>query len=131
MSYQNASFTFSQADIDAVKAAIATINSKLPFLVVLDALERETLVKLGPKSADFVYASSAVMAAFPEIVPASFNKSEYRKATALFNTLGEIKSQLDSLCENIDCTYRTIGNDVLNTSLEIYAYMQTAAHRTP
>src|SRR5687768_4322240 len=125
MSYQNASTALSQADIDAVKAAIAVINSKLPFLVTLDSEEREALVRLGPKSADFVNASSAVMAAFPDIVPSSFNKAEYRKATALFRALSEIKTNLDSLSERVDSTYRTIGNEVLNTSLEIYAYMQT------
>ena len=41
MSYQNISVALVQADIDAVKAAIVTINTKLSFLVTLDANERK------------------------------------------------------------------------------------------
>lgn len=91
MSYQNISVSMVQADIDAVKAAIATINSKLPFLITLDADERKGLFKLGSKSADFVQDASAASVNFPNILPASFDKVEYGKDTALFKVLSELK----------------------------------------
>ena len=68
MGYQNISVNLAQADLDAVKTAIATINSKLPFLVTLDASEKQGLVKLGPRSADFVADCSSAVGAFPAVL---------------------------------------------------------------
>jgi len=131
MPYQNISYALVQADIDAVKTAITTINTKLPFLVTLDAEERKALFKLGPKSADFVNDASAAVTNFPNILPTTFDKTEYGKDTALFKALGEIKLLIDSLQEKLDNTYTAVGSEAMTASLEVYAYVQTAADRTP
>jgi hypothetical protein len=131
MSYQNISVSMPQADIDAVKAAITTINSKLPFLITLDAGEKQSLFKLGAKSADFVNDASAAVVSFPQILPPSFDKTEYAKDTALFKTLSDLKMLVDSLTEKIDNTYVAVGSEAMQASLEVYAYVQTAKDRTP
>ena len=131
MAYQNISVALPQADIDAVKAAITTINSKLPFLITLDGEERKGLFKLGPKSADFVNDASTAVVSFPSIMPPSFDKVEYAKDTSLFKALNEIKFLLDSLSEKIDNTYLAVGSEAMTASLEVYAYVQTAKARTP
>jgi hypothetical protein len=131
MAYQNISVSLPQADIDAVKAAITTINAKLPFLVTLDGEEKQALVKLGAKSADFVNDASMAVASFPNVMPASFDKVEYSKDTSLFKALGEIKLLVDSLSEKIDNTYVAVGSEAMQASLEVYAYVQTAKDRTP
>src|SRR6478609_4708037 len=99
MSYQNISVAMVQADIDAVKAAIATINTKLPFLITLDPTERRDIYKLGAKSVDFVQDANVAVTNFPNMLPATFDKVEYGKDTALFKTLGEFKTLVDSLKE--------------------------------
>lgn len=91
-----------QADIDAIKTALTTINTKLPFLITLEQEERKSLLKLGPKSADFVNDASSAVASFPNIMPASFDKTEYGKDTSLFKTLADIKVLVDSLQEKLD-----------------------------
>jgi hypothetical protein len=131
MSYQNISAVMAQADVDAVKAAIATINSKMPFLITLDKEEIKSLFKLGPKSADFVNDASGAVASFPNIMPPSFDKTEYTKDANLFRILADIKLLLDSLCEKVDNTYTAVGSETMTASLEVYAYVQTAADRTP
>lgn len=131
MGYQNISVSLVQADIDAVKTAIATINTKLPFLITLDGDEIRSLMKLGPKSADFVSDASAAVAAFPQILPTSFDKMEYGKDTVLFKILSDIKLQIDSLSEKLDNTYLAVGSEAMSASLEVYAYVQTAKDRTP
>jgi hypothetical protein len=131
MAYQNISAVIPQADIDAVKAAITTINTKLPFLVTLDGSERQALFKLGAKSADFVNDASSAAVSFPTILPPSFDKTEYAKDTALFKTLGELKMLLDSVTEKVDNTYLAVGSEAMQASLEVYAYVQTAKERTP
>jgi hypothetical protein len=131
MGYQNVSYDMAQADVDAVKDAIATISSKLPFLITLDGNEIKALFKLGPKSADFVQDASGAVASFPNILPPTFDKAEYGKDTALFRALSEIKMQLDSLSEKVDHTHLAVGSEAMLASLEVYAYVQTAADRTP
>jgi hypothetical protein len=131
MSYQNISVSMVQADIDAVKAALVTINSKLPFLITLSAEERKSLFKLGPKSADFVQDASTAVTNFPNILPPTFDKTEYGKDTALFKVLADLKFLVDSLQEKLDNTYMAVGSEALVASLEVYAYVQTAADRTP
>jgi hypothetical protein len=131
MGYQNISVSLVQADIDAVKTAIATINTKLPFLITLDGGEIKSLIKLGSKSADFVSDASAAVAAFPQVLPPSFDKVEYGKDTALFKILSDLKLQIDSLSEKLDNTYLAVGSEAMSASLEVYAYVQTAKDRTP
>jgi hypothetical protein len=131
MAYQNISATVVQADIDAIKAAFTTINAKLPFLVTLSKEERKGLVKLGPKSADFVQDASMAVTNFPNILPASFDKVEYAKDTALFKLLTDLKIQMDSLRDKLNNTYLAVGNEAMTASLEVYAYVQTAKSRTP
>jgi hypothetical protein len=131
MSYQNISATLVQADIDAIKTAMTTINSKMPFLITLDDTERQALFKLGSKSVDFVNDASSAVTNFPNILPTSFDKTEYGKDTALFKALAEIKLLIDSLKEKVDHTYMAVGSEAMTASLEVYAYVQTAAGRTP
>lgn len=78
MSYQSSSFNLVQADIDAIKAAQLTIDSKLPFLITRDAGERKALFKLGSKSADFVQDANMASINFVNILPASFDKAAFR-----------------------------------------------------
>lgn len=131
MSYQNISYDLTENDLNAVKASIAAINAKLPFLVTLDAKEIQGLVKLGPKSTDFVTDASSAATNFSQILPGSFDKVEYAKDTALFKSLSEIKIILDSLHEKVNKTYMAVGSEAMIASLEVYAYVQTAAPRTP
>ncbi len=131
MSYQNISYDLPTADLDAVKAAIATIQQKLPFLVTLDGQERKALFKLGPKSADFVQDAGAAAGSFPTILPSSFDAAEFNRDTTLFKSLSEVKLLLDSLCEKVDHTYFAVGSEAMTASLEVYAYVQTASDRTP
>jgi len=131
MSYQNISVSMVQADIDAVKAALVTINTKMPFLITLDPEERKALFKLGPKSADFVNDASTAATNFPNILPISFDKTEYGKDTALFKVLTDIVFLVDSLQEKLDHTYMAVGSEAMIASLEVYVYVQTAQDRTP
>ena len=54
MPYQNISAQVSAADVAAIKAAVATIQQKLPFLISLTPAERKSLPKAGANSLSFV-----------------------------------------------------------------------------
>ncbi|MEH2126626.1 hypothetical protein [Nostoc sp.] len=49
MAYQNITASLSPADVQEIKAAFATIQAKMPFLVTLSAEERRNLFKMGDK----------------------------------------------------------------------------------
>lgn len=127
MSYSNISAVVAQADLDAVKAAITTINSKLPFLVNLTESEKKSLFKLGPKSVDFVNDAALAAKNYPTIFPASFNLTEFQKDADLVKVLSEVKLVLDSLSERVNDTLTAVGAEAMGESLDVYAYVQTAA----
>jgi hypothetical protein len=131
MSYQNISYSLSQVDVDAVKTAITTINTKLFFMVTLDPQEKRSLFKLGEKSVDFVNDASTAVTNFPTILPPSFDKVEFGKDSVLFKQLAELKTLVDSLSEKINNTYIAVGSEAMTASLEVYSYVQTAKDRTP
>lgn len=127
MSYSNISAVVAQADLDAVKAAITTINTKLPFLVNLSESEKKSLFKLGPKSVDFVNDASLAAKNYPTIFPASFNQIEFQKDADLVKALSEVKLLLDSLTERVSDTLTAVGAEAMGESLDVYAYVQTAS----
>ena len=73
MAYQNIAASLSAEDIKEIKAAFATIQAKLPFLVTLSVDERRKLFKMGDKSLAFVNNSLIAAQSNKEILPASFD----------------------------------------------------------
>ena len=71
MSYQDLNVTLSDADRQAIKQAIATIQQKLPFLITLSADERKRLYKMGDKRLAFVQNSLNVAQSNRNILPAA------------------------------------------------------------
>ena len=127
MPYSNISAALSTPDVDAIKAAITTINQKLPFLVNLSSDERKSLYKLGSKSVDFVNDASLAAKNYPTIFPASFNIVEFQKDADLVKALSEVKLLLDSLCERVNDTLTAVGSEAMGESLDVYAYVQRAS----
>nr|VFJ60003.1 MAG: hypothetical protein BECKFW1821B_GA0114236_105310 [Candidatus Kentron sp. FW] len=69
MPYQNIDATLSPADIKAIKAAVDTIEQKLPFLVNLTPKERKALFKAGPDSVSFLQNALDAARDHPNIPP--------------------------------------------------------------
>lgn len=76
MAYQNITGSISPQDIQEIKAALQTIQKKLPFLVTLSNEERRRLLKMGDKSLAFVNNSVTAAQSNREILPASFDVEE-------------------------------------------------------
>ena len=131
MATTNISSVVSNEDLTALKTAIETINSKLPFLINLPDDQLSSLFKLGPKSADFVSDSLDAMNNFPQILAPSFDKTEFTKDANLFKQLSEIKMLLDSLSEKILDTHRQVGSEALDAALQVYAFVQIGQDRVP
>lgn len=76
MAYQNITANLKEADIKEIKAALQTIQQKLPFLITLIVEERRKLFKMGDKSLA-VNNSLTVAQSNRGILPASFDLDEF------------------------------------------------------
>ncbi|MBW4451939.1 MAG: hypothetical protein KME55_04235 [Nostoc indistinguendum CM1-VF10] len=131
MAYQNITGSLTPADIQEIKAAFATIEAKLPFLVTLSVEERRKLFKMGDKSLAFVNTSLTAAQSNREILPASFDVDEFVRDYQLAATLSELLIGLRQLPEQVDDTLMAVGSETMSSSLTVYDYVKTAAKKTP
>jgi hypothetical protein len=131
MAYQNVNASVSPQDIQEIKAALQTIQKKLPFLITLTTEERRKLVKMGDKSLAFVNNSVAAAQSNRDILPASFDVEELVRDYQLTTTLTELLTSMRQLTEQVDDTLLAVGSDTMTSSLTVYDYVKTAAKKTP
>lgn len=131
MPYQNISATVADADVQAVKAAIATIQQKLPFLVNLTTDERKSIFKTGPNSLSFVQNALQAAQNNPDIFPKSFDVAEFASDVNLFAVLTDLGTAVQQLASEIDDTRLAVGGEAMKESTQVYNYVKTAAATTP
>ncbi|NJM72821.1 MAG: hypothetical protein HC862_23255 [Scytonema sp. RU_4_4] len=128
---QNISAILSTEDIQQIKAALQTVQQKMPFLITLSTEERHKLFKMGDKSLAFVNNSITAAVSNPNILPASFNLEEFIRDYQLAATLTELLIALRQLSEQVDDTLLAVGSEAMSSSLTVYDYVKTAAKKTP
>ena len=131
MAYQNITGSLSPEDMQQIKAALQTIQKKLPFLITLSTEERRKLFKMGDKSLAFVNNSLTAAQSNPDILPASFDIQEFVRDYQLAATLTELLIALRQLSEQVDDTLLAVGSEAMSSSLTVYDYVKTAAKKTP
>lgn len=131
MPYENISAAVSAEDLAEIKAAIATIQTRLPFLISLTADERRKRIKMGDKSLAFVRNSVTVTQNNPEIVPSNFDIAEFTRDYQLTVDLTEVLSLLEQLTEKVDDTLLAVGSESMGGSLLVYDYVKAAARHSP
>lgn len=131
MPYQNIEATLSVEDLKEIKAAIATIQTKMPFLITLTAEERRRLYKMGDKRLAFVQNSLSAAQNNQGILPNSFDFKGYEMDCELAKNLNEVMMALTQVTEQVDDTLVAVGSEALSSSLTIYDYVKTAAKKTP
>jgi hypothetical protein len=131
MPYQDINVVLSDADLQAIRQAVTTIQQKLPFLITLSTTERKRLFKMGDKRLAFVQTSLNAAQSNRNILPASFDldafSNDYKLATALM----EVEMLLNQLSEQVDDTLLAVGSGAMTSSLTVYDYVKTAAKKTP
>jgi hypothetical protein len=131
MAYQNIKASLSPQDIQEVKAALQTIQKKLPFLITLSNEERRKLLKMGDKSLAFVNNSVTAAQSNRDILPASFEVDELIQDYQLATALTELLTSMRQITEQVDDTLLAVGSEAMTSSLTVYDYVKTAAKKTP
>jgi hypothetical protein len=124
------SATLSQDDMDAIAAAIETIQKRLPFLVDLMASERSELPKMGNKTRSFVANALEVANLNSDFLPRSFDLDEMRRDVQLFENLNRILMSLTQLQDMVDDTCMLAGSEAYTAALTVYNYAKTTAANT-
>jgi hypothetical protein len=131
MPYQPITATVAPADVTAIKAAITTIQQKLPFLISLTDAERKSLPKAGPNSLSFVEHAQTAADNNPTILPGSFNAANFDSHVGLFATLTDINTSIAQLASSVDDTRMAVGSEAMNEARSVYEYVKSAAKNTP
>ncbi|WP_193195424.1 hypothetical protein [Nostoc sp. MG11] len=131
MAYQNIAASLSPQDIKEIKAALQTVQQKMPFLITLSTEERRKLVKMGDKSLAFVNNSITAAQSNREILPSTFDVEELVQDYQLAATLTELLISMQQLTEQVDDTLMAVGSEAMTSSLTVYDYVKTASKKTP
>jgi len=131
MAYQNIAAALSPQDIQEIKAALQTVQKKMPFLITLSTEERRKLVKMGDKSLAFVNNSVTAAQSNREILPATFDIEELVQDYQLATALTELLISMQQLTEQVDDTLMAVGSEAMTGSLTVYDYVKTASKKTP
>ncbi|KAM3099919.1 hypothetical protein ACKFKF_13095 [Phormidesmis sp. 146-12] len=120
------STTLTKADREAVMEAIATIKSKLPFLVGLTAEQRQGLPKMGDKSRAFVIKALELATQNPDFLPRAFDLDEMRRDVELFEAMYPIVVALSQLQTLVDDTTMAAGSEAYAAALQVYGYAKAS-----
>jgi hypothetical protein len=126
MTTNRISATLAQQDREAVMTAIATIKTKLPFLIDLTMEERKALPKMGDKSLAFVSKALEVATQNPDFLPRSFDLEEMRRDVELFEAMYPVVMALAQLQELMDDTYMAVGSEAYAAALAVYNYAKAS-----
>jgi hypothetical protein len=116
-----------EADKQAVLAAVETIRQKLPFLIDLTPEQRRSLPKMGDKSRAFVGKALAVAQHNSNFLPRSFSVEEMARDAALVEALQPIMLSVTRLQEQLQDTYTEAGSEAYAAALVVYQYGRTSA----
>ena len=121
------SVTLTQAQIDAVKGAITTIQQNLPMLLGLTIEERVNLPKINVNNKVFVEDAINAMETNPTFLPSYFNLAELKKDLTLYVQLDPLLTEINKLGEKIDDTQMLAGSEAYVTALAAYRHFDAAA----
>ncbi|MGF1536766.1 MAG: hypothetical protein ACFB4J_09835 [Elainellaceae cyanobacterium] len=116
-------------DIEDVMEAIATIRTKLPFLVGLSIEERRRLSKLGRKSQTFTHQALDVAAQHPELMPRFFDVDAARRDMALFVALNPVLQAVSELQTLVRDTQTLAGSEAYAAARMAYSAAKTMGQR--
>jgi hypothetical protein len=127
MNENRVSIEISQADIDAVNQAVQTLNEKLaPYLIALEAGDKQALAKMKDKSAPFVEKILQYVNSNAEFVPAFLDTAEMKKDYQAFNALNNILRSLAQIVSNLEDTSVLCGSESYQGALAYYNSVKQA-----
>lgn len=123
--------SLSAEDQQAIQDALEVINSKMPFLSAMQNVDVSKFFKPGNAYQPLLNLAVQVMEQHPEILPAVFNKEEFKKDSELYTALGPIALRIAALYTGMQKTQIAVGSDTLKGALEVYAAVKQHKNKVP
>jgi hypothetical protein len=119
--------TATAVQIAAVKAAVLTINTNLPFLIGLTVEERSALPTINVSNKTFT--EDAINAAInnPTLIPSYLSLATIQNDFTLFSQLDELVGIMNQLCEKLEDTKLLAGSESYVAALTLYKLFGSAA----
>jgi len=116
--------------MQAIQAAQQVMAEQLdPHLVKLTPEQRQALLKMGPRTSDFVARAMSYVRAMPEYLPGFVDIDEFQKDLDAVVTLGELQHQVGATSDMIDDSLMLAGSEAYAAALSIYDALKSAARR--
>ncbi|MEQ8550087.1 MAG: hypothetical protein RIC03_19385 [Cyclobacteriaceae bacterium] len=129
MSTGNAiSIEIPQADIDAVKAALATIQTTLaPYVLALTPEQRKTIPKMSDGTVPFVSKVMDYATSDPQFTPPYMDVPEMKKDFDATLALLPLLRTVDQIEDNLNDTTMLAGSEAFIAALSYYNSVKMAA----
>jgi hypothetical protein len=114
-----------------IDQAFTLLGDALSFTVSLQPGDKKAVIKAGDTFVPFIDKADKVVDSHPEILPAVFDKAEFKKDNALRQDLIPIRNKLVSLAEAIDNTLFAASSDCLVAALDVYAAVGRNLDKVP
>ncbi|GAC1622575.1 MAG: hypothetical protein NVS9B10_06680 [Nevskia sp.] len=112
-----------------IRAAIALIRERMPFLLTMTPTERRELPRLGEKSIGFDEKLEVHSHSNPEFLPSFMKIEEVDKDRALRRQMLQVEGLLSTLVEAVSDTLAIIGSEIWRADLAYYNNVQEALKR--
>lgn len=126
MSKNLMSLALSADDLDAVDAALTTLEARLAGLISLRTEGHCGMAKMGGKSEAFCRQTLTSLAQNPQIVPPCFDLAEAQADLAAMDALHPRLLRLRGLSERAEDSELALGCDVMVAALQGHALLEAA-----
>ena len=124
---RSSSFNIPDDDLQAVQAAVQTLQAKLvPHLVNIGPDEKRALSKMGSKSVDFVSKTLTYANTNPQFKPAFVDIDSFSQDVTAFGVLRSLQQPVSQLADMLDDSLALTGSDAMNAALAYYQSVKTA-----
>lgn len=121
------SITATAAQVTAVKTALTTINTNLPFLVGLTTEERVALPSVDVNNKAFTEDAINAGVNNAALIPSYISVANMQNDMVLFNQLEEITGMVKQLLEKLEDTKLLAGSEAYVSALALYKLFGAAA----
>ncbi|AWI25892.1 hypothetical protein [Flavobacterium pallidum] len=119
--------TMTAAQVTAVKNALATIQTNMPFLVGLTMDERASIPKIDVSNKTFTEDAINAAVNNSAMLPGYLNVTSMQSDLALFNQIDELTGLLRQMLEKMEDTQMLAGSESYIGALTAYKLFTTTA----
>lgn len=130
MAYADIDVTLTAEDIAAIKASIASMKAKMPFMVNLTPELRQKLRKLGATRLGYATGLNLAANAHTKSLPASFDLAGFNATKKAYDTLREIYAEAAPWFEGLENTVMALGSEIMTLSDTVYGHLKVGASKS-